>query len=702
MNTAAAPTYPFSANENFKKRLIAIILLINVLVISLAVFSLSKSHQQHRERIELTIQNLTTVLAENIHDTIDRADFTLLIAKDEIERQIASKKPDENALATYMGKLLQHVPGIISLRTLDEQGWVTYGTNMPPKASRPNNSDRPYFITHRDAPDAGLFINKPVFARINKVWVLVLSRRLNYPDGQFAGVVFANIPLENFYKRFSTVDIGKKGAISLRDQDLGLVVRYPSPKNIGDMIGKIDVSPELMKLVKSKQISGAYITATSFDNTPRIAFFSKIDIHPLFVSVGLAEEEYMEDYRHEAWQISFALIFLLLFSVFAYWMLARMWERQQSAAGKLRTILNTALDAVVTINSEGTVTGWNNQAENTFGWARNEVIGHKLHEVIIPHQYREAHVKGMQRFQSTGVATVLNTRIEITALHRDGREFPVELAITQIRVDSGYEFSAFIRDISERKCAEEEIRSLNQNLEQRVIERTAQLEAANRELEEFSYSISHDMRSPLRAMDGFAGILLDEYGNKLDDEGKRILNVVRSNAQHLGKLIDGILLFLRMGKRKMEHGVIDIKKLAQEEFSLLQEANPTRHMRLVSGELPMAWGDGGVMHEVLKNLLGNAVKFTPKDAEVVIELNGTVEGKENIYSVRDYGVGFNMQYAGKLFKVFERVHPTGEYEGVAIGLAIVKRIIERHGGRVWAESEINKGAAFYFSLPRNE
>jgi signal transduction histidine kinase len=234
----------------------------------------------------------------------------------------------------------------------------------------------------------------------------------------------------------------------------------------------------------------------------------------------------------------------------------------------------------------------------------------------------------------------------------------------------------------------------------RLGERTAQLEAANKELEEFSYSMSHDMRSPLRAIDGFSQILLEKHGAVLDDESRRLLKVLRESAQLQGRLVDGLLQFLALGRRAMKPGSIDIAKLATEVFVGLQAAAPTRRMRLEAGMLPPAWGDRDMIRLALHNLLSNAVKYSPADTEARIEIAGTAGRLQNVYSVTDHGVGFDMRYADKLFKVFERIHPIEQYEGTGVGLAMVKRIIGRHGGKVWAEGRVGLGATFHFSLPQ--
>lgn len=255
-------------------------------------------------------------------------------------------------------------------------------------------------------------------------------------------------------------------------------------------------------------------------------------------------------------------------------------------------------------------------------------------------------------------------------------------------------------EVAERKHAEAQAREANEALESRVAQRTAQLEAANKELEEFSYSMSHDMRAPLRAIDGFAKILAEEYGAKLDDEGRRLLRVVRDNAQRMGRLIDDILRFLRLGRRRMEPCAVDMAALARDVFDELRAAAPGRSLKLEIGALPPAWGDREMLKQVLLDLLANAIKFSPLDRPAVIEVGTADDGTEIAYFVKDAGVGFDMRYADKLFKVFERVHSAGQYEGTGIGLAIVKRIVERHGGRVWAEGRVGEGATFHFVLPQ--
>jgi len=290
--------------------------------------------------------------------------------------------------------------------------------------------------------------------------------------------------------------------------------------------------------------------------------------------------------------------------------------------------------------------------------------------------------------------------------HRIIREITGEIRYMQEkcvhqRDDTGrvYRSVGMVQDMTESKLYELEIHKLNNELEQRVIDRTAQLEAANKELEAFSYSVSHDLRTPLRALNGFSNILIEEYAAVLDDEGKRMLTVISQNATKMGHLIDDLLSFARLGRIEIVPSLINMKTMAAAVFDELVPETDKHNIRFTLGDIPDVPGDPSMLKQVWANLIGNAIKFTSKKTDRHIEV-GVIPGEnENIFFVKDNGAGFEMANASKLFGVFQRLHSVKDFDGIGAGLAIVRRIILRHNGRVWAEGKVNEGAAFYFSFP---
>jgi PAS domain S-box-containing protein len=360
-----------------------------------------------------------------------------------------------------------------------------------------------------------------------------------------------------------------------------------------------------------------------------------------------------------------------------------------------RSLIEASLDPLVTIGPNGKITDVNAATEKVTGHSRKELIGTDFVDYFSEPQKAKA---GYQKVFKDGF--VQDYPLEIR--HKDTHLTPVLYNASVYRDEAGHVIGVFAaaRDITERKRAEEEVRTLNVELEQRVVQRTAQLEAANKELEAFSYSVSHDLRAPLRAIDGFSRVILEDYLDKLDDEGKRYLNIIRSNTQKMGQLIDDLLVFSRLGRQELKTAGIKTEEMAKAAFEELKPTFEKREVQFEVESLPMGYGDRSMIHQVFVNLLSNAVKFTRPKETAIIKVEGKSKGDESIYSIKDNGVGFDMQYVNKLFGVFQRLHGSDEFEGTGVGLAIVQRIIHRHGGRVWAEGKVGEGATFYFTLPR--
>jgi signal transduction histidine kinase len=289
----------------------------------------------------------------------------------------------------------------------------------------------------------------------------------------------------------------------------------------------------------------------------------------------------------------------------------------------------------------------------------------------------------------------------IAAVSRFGRgDFGTRIGKPYPRGEMGDLMAALDHDFELMQAQRDAIQRLNADLERRVAERTAQIETSIKELEDFTYTVSHDLRTPLRAIGGFSRILEEDYGDKLDDEARRLIGVVRENTQRMGQLIDDLLTFSRLGRKPVAATRINMEALARSALAEVGAPAAAGRARIEIHPLPEAWGDPALIKLVWTNLLSNAIKFSGKREQPVIEVSGPEDGAESVYCVKENGAGFDMQYYAKLFGVFQRLHGNDEFPGTGVGLAIVRRIVSRHGGRVWAEGKVDEGAAFYFSLPR--
>ena len=371
----------------------------------------------------------------------------------------------------------------------------------------------------------------------------------------------------------------------------------------------------------------------------------------------------------------------------------------RESEARLAEIVDSALDAIITVDSQHRILVFNRAAEKMLLCPVQEAIGQSL-DRFIPERFGTAHFFHMHSIDETCAAThdTAGAR-SVYGLRADGEEFPVEASISQVEAGGQKLYTLIMRDITERKHAEEEVRRLNQELEQRVADRTAQLQAANKELEAFSYSVSHDLRAPLRHINGFSQALLEDYADKLDETGKSYLQELRGASQEMAQLIDDVLQLARVTRTEMRRAVINLSELANSIAAEMQKEDPERTVVVDIEDGLSTLGDKRLLGIMLGNLMGNAWKFTSKRAQAEIRFGQKQQGAELVYFVRDNGAGFDMTFADKLFGAFQRLHTAAEFEGTGIGLATVHRIVNRHGGRVWAEGMVGRGSTFYFTLP---
>jgi PAS domain S-box-containing protein len=372
-------------------------------------------------------------------------------------------------------------------------------------------------------------------------------------------------------------------------------------------------------------------------------------------------------------------------------------EAVQQSEERFRLLVEGVKDyAIFMLDPDGRIVSWNEGAQRIKGYSAEEIIGHNFSRFYAPEDVEAGHpAYELETARRNG-----SYKEEGWRVRKDGSRFWADVMITALRDPQGKirGFSKISRDITQRKRAEAVIMELNESQRRHA----AQLEAANKELEAFSSSVSHDLRAPLRAIDGFGLALIEDFSGKFDPEAKALLERIRAATHRMSQLIDDLLSLARVTRAEMNHAQVDLSALAVDVLEDLRRVEPERHVECIVPEGILGHGDARLLRVVLENLLGNAWKFTAKKPDARIEIGVTQQNGQAVYFVRDNGSGFDMTYADKLFGTFQRLHAASEFPGNGVGLATVRRIIRRHGGEVWAQSVENEGAMFSFTLGMKE
>ncbi|HVG15336.1 MAG TPA: ATP-binding protein [Chitinophagaceae bacterium] len=352
--------------------------------------------------------------------------------------------------------------------------------------------------------------------------------------------------------------------------------------------------------------------------------------------------------------------------------------------------------AVIRISREGVILSWNLGAEHIYGFAYSDVVGKHYSVLYINEKQKKDSADKLLQI----AAKLGRYEEEEEKQRKDGTAFHANIIISALysesRVVAG--FAHVTRDITATKKLEEENRLLRNGLEEKVKQRTKDLEVVNKELEAFSYSVSHDLRTPLRAISGYSMMLKEDYQSGLDTEGNRLIDTILANTKMMSELIDDLLTFSKMARLEAIHASVDMHQLVQH---CLEKLTAIEKCPAVSiGALPLCMGDQSMLRQVWYNLLDNAIKYSSKKDSPQIEIGTLTDSQYHIYFIKDNGAGFDMKYAPRLFGVFQRLHRQDDFEGTGLGLALVKRIISKHGGEIWADAVPQQGAAFYFSIPK--
>jgi PAS domain S-box-containing protein len=365
-----------------------------------------------------------------------------------------------------------------------------------------------------------------------------------------------------------------------------------------------------------------------------------------------------------------------------------------------RLILENSYDAFWAIDEAGEIIGWNRQAEATFGFKRDEVIGKTLAETIVLPRFLDSHLAVMDEMVTTGTSRVLNRRAEILMQTKDGTEVPIELVVFKVEVGDRYTFCAFAHDITERRAIAERTRRLNEELESRVQERTAELARSNAELGQFAKIASHDLQEPLRTVEGYATLLAKRYKGQLDSDADEFIDFILDGTTRMLQLIHDVLNHASIGTTDHKPvQVIETRMVVDQALKNLDMLIKDTKAKITVGDLPTVVASKAELVQLFQNLIGNALKYRG-EATPVIKISCEENVHEWVFSVEDNGIGIDPKYSEKIFDMFSRLHGKTQYSGTGIGLAICKKIVETHGGRIWVQSAPGKGSIFLFTLLR--
>jgi PAS domain S-box-containing protein len=793
-------------------KLVAGALLVNFFMVVLVGLIIYQSHSQYESSAATMTQGLAHVLEENFAGTLDKIDVAMLSASDETTRQFSAGRLDGKVLDTFLQRQFERLPELASLRMADARGMVRYGTGVPAGAAV-DISDRKHFQYLKARNDGLLYISEPIFARINKEWVLPVARRINGKDGSFAGIVYALIPLAKISSAFSHLDVGAQGVIDLRDADLNIIARFPELQGAEESVGKKTLSPPLQQLVQSGKDSGTYQVRSALDNIERLYSYRKMAKYPLYVTVGFSADEYLAEWRSFSGKLLVMLFLFALLSSSAIWLFYRGEKRRADAARALQvlnrdflTLLDNTTDFIYFKDKDSRIRFCSQTLADITGhksW--REMVG-KHDREIFPAEtarvYQEEEMpvfrdgiplinridpyfdeQGVQGWVSTNKWPVFDadgkTVIGIFGISRDISESKrAEIALRESEqrfrtmfhkhssimllvdpasgkiVDANTAAARFygysedelrgmlISNINTQseaeiqlerqqaldeqrnyfvfmhRCANGDLRSVEVysspvdtagkkllfSIVYDITERKKAEDAlrrSNADLERFAYSVSHDMRQPLRAISGHLQLLQRSMKDKLDDEERENMNFALEGAKRMDSMIVSLLDYSRVGRKTEAKQIIPSRNSLDEALGFLAPliAEVGADVTL-DGVWPQIFASRDELTRLFQNLIGNAVKFHEPGQAVKVEINSVVQGETWRVSVRDQGVGINPQQMDRLFQFFSRLQSRGRFDGTGMGLALCRRIVEHHNGRIWVESAgEGLGSVFIFELP---
>jgi PAS domain S-box-containing protein len=662
--------------------------------VALAAWDLhSRYSNLYQERLQtLTLLNMS--VSEQVQRDIQAVDLVLQSAQRTLAGKDGARYRTGDAANELFRAYKAGLPFITNIGVGDAQG-ALQATAVPIVAGAVDLSKAELFTYPRDHPEQGLHISAPVDSTIVRSQVIGLSRVLNDARGNFAGVIGATIAVDYFTNMQKSQIPLEGAAAALVRRDGVLLVRYPAANQL---LGKNLSNTDFFRIHLKNSANGVYRALSQVDGLERTFVYRSLDAYPLIVNVSLDERAlfapWLTSARNEIIGVIISIVIICLFALLIL--------RQMHAAMERNVLYETILHAqssagagMIIARGEQLV-HVNDAVARMLGYTPHEMAAmSSLKDIVHPDDTGSVIERTHRRLRGEAVESHYVT----THRAKDGSRVEIEVDVATMTIDGSMHTVTISRDITERVRVEQEVRRLNLELEQRVRERTAELETANKELETFNYSVSHDLSGPARRIAGFSSMLLSDHVDSLTQPVRDYLRRISQSAQRMGELIDDLLTMSRVSRMSLHSTLVDLSQMAGAITTDLALGSPNRKTEVRIQHQVSARGDARLLHIVLENLLGNAWKYTSKRDDALIEFGEQADatGVRVIY-VRDNGAGFDMRHAEKLFEPFERLHSASDFEGSGIGLATAYRVISRHQGRIWAESTAGKGATFYFTL----